>query len=254
MKRSYITGILLTIALICMPVSNSFAQTDADNTAADEDVFSGFDEFQPTAAEDTGVYDPLIGYNRFMTQVNDKLYFWLLKPSAQVYSAFVKKPAREAISRAYRNILFPIRFVNNLLQLKFRRAGIETARFGINSTVGVAGLFDPAKAWWDLSAYPEDFGQTLGYYGVGSGIPIVIPVMGPSNLRDLAGMAPDYYLDPAFYFIDDTGTSVIITAHDQINSLSLNIGAYEQMKKDALDLYIFLRNAYEQNRNKKIRE
>lgn len=267
MKRSFILILhavitAVIVVLTALPASGSPARNRQDDPglaghaeAGQKDVFSGFDEFQDSQEAAGGVYDPLIGYNRFMTRVNDRLYFYLLKPTARAYSAVVVKPVREAISRAFQNIYFPIRFVNNLFQLKARRAGIETARFGINSTIGIAGLFDPARSRWDLPAYPEDFGQTLAYWGVGVGFYLVLPVLGPSNLRDSFGLVPDYYLfDPVFYMTDNTWVSFGVTAGDYINTLSLNPGVYEQMKKEALDFYIFLRNAYEQKRQKEIRE
>ena len=237
-------------------------------TDAFEDDFNSFgDDFEDEfAAEDTlDVFDPLSGYNRAMTVFNDKFYFWLAKPVSKGYSYIVPEPARLSVSRFFKNILFPVRFLNNILQLKFKGAGIELSRFCINSTVGILGLADPAKEWFELEAYPEDFGQTLGHYGVGGGFHIVLPFLGPSNLRDLAGMVPDYYADPvqlvqlADADIDelvdvDKDDELAIRSYDIINRTSLHMGEYETLKNDALDLYTFLRDAYESNRKKKIEE
>ncbi len=228
--------------------------TEDDADADEASGFGGFDEFDSNAAAE--VYDPLSGYNRVMTQVNDKIYFWVLKPVGQGYGWIVWKPIRLAIDRFYTNLSFPIRLVNNLLQAKVKRAGIETARFGVNTTVGVLGLFDPATSWLNLKAYPEDFGQTLGHYGVGSGFPLVLPVLGPYNLRDFCGIFPDLLMHPMMYFrgqnIDRYSWAVAV--HDRINWVSLHIGEYESLRRDAVDLYIFLRDANEQNRNKLIEE
>lgn len=197
------------------------------------------------------VYDPLMPYNRFMTKVNDKFYFWALKPAAQGYSKVVPEPVRLAISRFFDNLYFPVRGVNNLLQLKYKRAGIEAARFGINTTVGILGFFDPAKIRWDMDAYPEDFGQTLGYHNMDSGFPIVLPFLGPSNLRDAVAKIPDIFLNP-LYYIPSNEAGWALYGENKLNDVSLHIGDYETIRNASLDLYISLRNAYEANRKKQI--
>lgn len=225
--------------------------------AEEFDSFEEFDEFNESGRAENGepaaVFDPLSGYNRFMTQVNDRLYFWALKPVAEGYRFVVAEPVRVCIGNFFDNLGFPIRFVNNLLQMKAKPAGIEAARFGVNTTVGVLGFFDPAASWLELHPRPEDFGQTLGYYGAGGGFHIVLPFFGPSNLRDTLGRVPDYFLEPTNY-IDHWETRLALDGIDIINKTSLRIGQYEALKKDAIDLYIFFRNAYEMKRNREIEE
>ncbi|MCF8027644.1 MAG: VacJ family lipoprotein [Desulfobacteraceae bacterium] len=230
-------------------------QTGRDPANGSADGFDEFDEFDEFDGE-TGskpAADPLSGYNRWMTGVNDKLYFWVLKPAATGYAKVTPAVARRSVGRFFKNLGYPLRFVNNLLQLKIRRAGVETARFVVNTTVGVAGFADPARWWMDLEAYPEDFGQTLGHYGVGGGWHLVLPVLGPSNLRDAVSKVPDRFLNPVAY-VEPTEVAIAISAYDRINYTSLHLGEYEQLKQDAVDWYIFLRNAYEQNREKKTQE
>jgi len=217
----------------------------------EEDPFVLEGEFTVVSTEP--VSDPFSVYNRVMTQVNDKIYFWLLKPVAQGYRAVVPEGARLAVGRFFRNLLMPVRFANNLLQLKPKKAGTELARFVVNTTVGVLGFGDPAANKFGLQAYPEDFGQTLGYYGVGSGFHIVLPLLGPSNLRDTLGLIPAYFLDPVSY-IEETDVQLAVRAYDRVNYTSLHIGEYESLKKDAVDLYTFLRDGYEQRRIKQIEE
>ena len=231
--------------------ANSTAQQEAIAPQADDDEFELEDEFEAAAVEPP--IDPLSGYNRVMTQVNDKFYFWLLKPVSKGYRFVVPEGGRLAVGRFFNNLLMPVRFVNNLLQLKVKRAGTELARFGINTTVGVLGFGDPAANSFGLQAYPEDFGQTLAHYGVGGGFHIVLPLLGPSNLRDTLGLIPDYYLDPVSY-IDDSKAELGVRAYRQVNHTSLHIGEYESLKKDAIDLYTFLRDGYEQRRIKQIEE
>jgi phospholipid-binding lipoprotein MlaA len=226
-------------------------QQELFSPGIDEDEFDLEAEFESANAEP--VIDPLSGYNRLMTQVNDRLYFWLIKPVSQGYSLVIPEPARLGVGRFFRNLLMPVRFANNLLQMKPKRAGIELTRFIVNSTVGLLGFTDPAANSFDLQAYPEDFGQTLGHYGVGSGFHIVLPLLGPSNLRDTIGLIPDYYLAPASY-IDNVKAELIVDAYSRINHTSLHIGEYESLKKDAVDLYTFFRDGYEQRRVIQIKE
>lgn len=227
------------------------AQQNAFDPQLDDDVFELEEEFE--AAESEPIIDPLSCYNRVMTQVNDKVYFWALKPVSQGYSAVVPEGGRLALGHFFRNLLMPVRFVNNLLQFKLKQAGTELTRFVVNSTVGVLGFGDPAGDYFGLQAYPEDFGQTLGHYGVGSGFHIVLPLLGPSNLRDTFGLIPDYYLDPVNH-IDHSETALAVKAHKTVNRTSLHIGEYESLKSDAVDLYTFLRDGYEQRREQQIKE
>jgi phospholipid-binding lipoprotein MlaA len=236
------------------------AATGAEPGAADGGDLSGFEseiasELDKEFAETQGqeVWDPLSGYNRFMTGFNDTLYVWVLDPTARGYRFVVPGIARRGVANFFDNLLFPVRFVNNLFQLKLRNTGTETLRFVTNTTVGVGGLWDPARLWFRLQPRPEDFGQTLGYYGVGPGFHVVLPVLGPSNLRDAVGILPDYYLEPVAY-VDPWEPEYAIRAFDRVNYTSLHLGEYENLKKDAIDFYPFLRDLYEQNRIRKIEE
>ncbi len=215
----------------------------------------GFGEFEEFDDQDIlEIYDPLSGYNRFMTQVNDTVLTWFFKPIAKGYSFIVRKPMRQSFARFFTNLQFPVRVVNNLLQLKINQAGTETARFGVNTTIGFLGFFDPALSWLELYPYPEDFGQTLGYYGVGRGFHLVLPLLGPSNLSDAIGKVPDYlFLDPIIY-IDKFEIRLAVNSLKAVNAVSLHIDEYEALTADALDLYILLRNAYEIKRLKDIVE
>ncbi len=235
-------------------VSSGMQEGIQDQSGGGFDEFDAFGEFDPKPdAPRAEVYDPLSGYNRFMTKVNDRFYFWVLKPAASGYAAVTPRLVRKSVNRFFKNLGYPVRLVNNLLQLKIRRAGVETARFLVNSTIGLAGFADPAERWMDFEAYPEDFGQTLGVYGVGGGFHLVWPLLGPSNLRDSVAMIPDSFLNP-LYYINDKKTATALTVYERVNYTSLHLGEYESLKKDAVDWYIFLRNAYEGSRKKKIEE
>lgn len=205
--------------------------------------------------------DPLISYNRGMTDFNDFFYTEILFPVAKGYKSVIPQKCREMVSNTINNLGFPIRFVNNLLQFKFSSALEEFGRFFINTTFGFFGIFDHAKSAYDLKPHNEDFGQTLGYYGVSSGPHIVLPFLGPSNLRDLIGKFPDAYLDPLNYIsqrdvnlLDNSNQAYVTRGVDVIDRTSVYMDQYENVKKDSFDFYIMLREIYEQRREKEIAE
>jgi len=188
-----------------------------------------------------------------MYHVNDKFYFWLLKPVSQGYSAVVPEGMRISVSNFFYNITTPIRFVSNLLQLKMKTAGNELLRFAVNSTFGVGGLGDFAKDEMDVKRHDEDLGQAFGYHGIGHGFYIVWPILGPSSLRDTVGLVGDLLLHPVTY-VNPYEASFGIFAYEDVNETSFHIGEYEDLKKSAIDPYISIRDAYVQNRQKKVEE
>lgn len=192
------------------------------------------------------IKDPLQPMNRAFFHFNDKLYCWVVEPAGKGYSKVVPSPARTCVSRFFGNVKYPIHLVNNLLQGKFKAAGIETGRFVVNSTVGVGGLFDPAKHW-KIEPHPANFDQTLGLYGLGPGIYFDWPVFGPSSARGTAGLAADGMLSPWSY-IGGVGVTLGVPAYRELNSASLGLGEYESFKKAALDPYVAMRSAYYESR------
>ncbi len=197
------------------------------------------------------IADPFESINRVFFHINDKLYFWILKPVAQGYSFIVPEPARIGVKNFFNNITTPIRLVNNVLQFKLKPAGNEIIRFGANSTLGLLGIFDFAKDNWDISMQDEDLGQTFGVWGAGPGFYINWPILGPSSLRDSIGYVGDIFLDPVSY-VTPALDRIAIEAGDTINSVSLRIGDYESIKDDALDPYAAFRDIYYQYRKSKI--
>jgi phospholipid-binding lipoprotein MlaA len=158
------------------------------------------------------------------------------------------------VSNFFANLGTPVRFVNSVLQLKFKDAGSELGRLVINSTLGIGGLFDPAKNWFDLRKKDEDLGQTLGNYGVGNGIYIVWPILGPSSARDTVGMAGDFFLNPLYYVQIKPLERVGLKAVEEETDLSLDKDTYEGIKRQALDPYLDVRNTYAQHREGKVRK
>jgi len=222
------------------------------------------DEFEDEFSEDAEaiILDPLSGYNSLMTSFNDKVFTYALNPISKGYAYITPEPVRESLANFIHNLQFPIRFVNNLLQGKFQNTSDELERFIVNSTVGLGGLFDPAASYMKIPVHNEDFGQTLGHYGVGAGFHIVLPFLGPSNVRDVIGLTADGYTSPLVYqnglekykIPENYGQAIGIKGFEILNKNSLHLGAYESLKKDAIDLYPFLRDVYEQKRTADIKE
>ncbi len=193
-----------------------------------------------------GINDPLEPWNRFWFGFNDIFFTYVAKPAYTAYDTIVPDKVQTGLSNFLKNLLFPARFVNALLQGKFQLAGVEFGRFMINSTVGVAGLIDVAareKTVVPWTRDGEDFGQTLGHWGLGDGFYLVLPFMGPSSLRDGVGSAVNFFIDPLLY-ADPTFVSSGIVYALYFNEMRTILPAYEQTKKIAVDPYIAMREAY----------
>lgn len=258
MKNSVLILLLTLIFVGCANKDPKPKETAEVNiTTQPNDELSSFED-EMNATE---VYDPLSSYNRFMTDVNDKIYINAMIPATKAYNKVVHVEIRKSIGNVFANLYFPMRLANNLLQAKFKNSLEESERFIINSTIGLLGIFDPATSYFEIKAHDEDFGQTLGFYGVGAGPHIVLPFFGPSNLRDTINIVPNAYISPIDYkerewwtLTDTFGEFVLAKGVDEFNKYSLTNDRYELMKKDAVDLYPYLRDVYEQYRKKQIEE
>lgn len=203
------------------------------------------------------IADPVAPINKAMYHVNDKLYFWALKPVTQVYSHIIPEDFRIAFSNAYDNLKSPGRVINNLLQLRFKAAGNELIRFLFNSFAGIGGLGDVAEPALGIKKQEADFGQTLGHYGIGHGFYLVLPLFGPSSLRDGVGIAADRFMYPLTYISSNDlsfGAAAGISAGEKVNDVSFHIGEYESFKESAIDPYIAMRDAFVQYRQKKVED
>src|SRR3989454_3184731 len=205
------------------------------------------------AGEGAGTeHDPLEGFNRKMFWFNDKVDVYVLAPVASGWEKVSPRCVRTSVSHFFGNLRFPIVAVNDLLQGKVKDSASDVGRFAVNTTVGVLGFFDPASHW-GLERHVEDFGQTLGVWGVPPGPYLVLPVLGPSNPRDAAGFAVDYALAVTPFFIEEyilVGARVI----DVVNERSFVLKQVEDAKASSFDYYIFVRNAYLQRRRALVRD
>ncbi len=218
----------------------------------DDDFDADFDSDFGGDAPVKLIADPFQSFNRGVFWFNDKLYFYVFKPVAKGYRFALPRPARVSVGNFFSNLATPIRASNALLQFKFRDFGTELCRFTINTTVGVVGLFDPADSLVGIKKVTEDFGQTLGHYRVGHGFYLVLPIVGPSSLRDAGGVFVDSYADPLRYAnlasIEYFGVKFL----DAETRLSLDHDTYEGIIHDAIDPYLFIRAAYVQRRQAQV--
>ena len=250
--------LIISSVLLCTLVCGSAMATESAETAVTlakvEDPFAGFDsafeDFQSPSgdAPEQLINDPFETVNRGVFWVNDKLYFYLFKPIAKGFRLVLPRPARASVRNFFSNLTTPIRLGNTLLQFKFRDFGTELYRFVINSTFGVLGFFDPADSVAGVKKVSEDFGQTLGFYGFGHGFYLVLPVVGPTSLRDASGNFIDSFVDPIRYADMETLEYLGVRWFDVENRLSLDPDTYEGIIQDSLDPYLFLRSAYAQRR------
>lgn len=195
-------------------------------------------------------YDPLQPLNAKIFWFNDKVDTHVLTPVATGWDRVAPRPVRQSISNFFTNLNTPIVAANDVLQGKVKDGAVDVGRFAVNTTVGVLGFLDPATRW-GLEQHVEDFGQTLGRWGVPSGPYLVLPFLGPSDARDLLGMGVDSLMTVYPFFVDTwilAGAQAGARAIDTVNTRSLILKEVRDAKEAALDYYVFVRSAYLQRR------
>jgi phospholipid-binding lipoprotein MlaA len=237
-----------------------FGGEPAKAPSTPSDSVDDFDEFDAQYSDQPLVSDPLSGWNRFWFQVNDSLYRGVFRPMARGYAWVVPARPRTWVSNFFTNLLFPVRFLNDLLTGKWDAAYMETSKFVANTSFGVLGLGDVTggmpKNWEPERPTADGFDQTLGKAGFGPGIYLVWPFIGPSSIRGSVGWLADAYCDPLTYgrftFLEFMG----IRAYKNLNELSLQLegNEYETLTDGAVDKYAAVRDAYIRYRAKKVAE
>ncbi|MCX6936706.1 MAG: VacJ family lipoprotein [Verrucomicrobia bacterium] len=221
----------------------------------------------PTVQDDYDDYaapvisDPFESFNRAVFTFNDRAYTYVLTPFSKGYETIVRPPVNRSIANFYDNVRYPVRLVNSLLQGKFKRAGLETQKFYVNTVAGLGGFIRQSDTIPALARIPrEDFGQTLGVWGVPHGPYIVVPILGGYSLRDLAGRASDTVVSPSgWQYIDFADhrwvgelswqwqTTIAVT--DTMSTLPSVLDLYAQMKKAAVDPYLSVRDGFRRYRD-----
>ncbi|MEM7790769.1 MAG: VacJ family lipoprotein [Verrucomicrobiota bacterium] len=241
--------------ITCAVAFASISVSAEEDYISDEELFTD-DEFENAIV----VKDPLEPINRVTFKFNDFVYENVLDPVASGYQWITPDPVEKGASNFFKNLRFPIRAASNLLQGRLDGAWVETGRFAINSTVGILGVNTPADSFEGFEPIPpEEFGQVLGAWGVSEGPYIVIPFLGPSNLRDAIGLVGDASLDPIrepLSLIDNwdwewqfaVGTTELIVASPTL------LDGYKKLKGSAIDPYSSVKNGYTQSRRAKIAE
>lgn len=224
------------------PQSTQLAQTGSDAWSESESGDFG---------EEPGDNDPLEVPNRMFFAFNEALDFMIIRPVAVTYRYIVPVGVRNTLRNFLQNLRTPVTLANDLLQGDLERAEITFTRFFINSTIGMLGLFDIAAD----SGFPhhaEDFGQTMGTYGAGEGFYLVLPILGPSSLRDGSGRIVDIFLDPLTY-IAPQEFNLGRAAATGVDFRSRTIDELDSLKADSLDFYARIRSLYRQSRENEIR-
>ena len=248
--RTAVGVVGLSVLLAACAASPQTAGPAAGEPGATQLAQTGSDAWSETESGDfgdeTGDNDPLEVPNRMFFAFNEALDFMIIRPVAVTYRYVVPTGVRNTVRNFLRNLRTPVTLANDLFQGNLERAEITFTRFFINSTIGMLGLFDIAAD----SGFPhheEDFGQTMGTYGAGEGFYLVLPVLGPSSLRDGGGRIVDIFLDPLTYLAPQE-FNLGRAAASGIDYRSRNIEELDELKADSLDFYARIRSLYRQYR------
>ena len=204
----------------------------------------------PASSQD--VADPIEPVNRAIFSFNMFVDTWLLEPVARAYRFVAPEAVRRSVANFLANLRSPVIFANDALQGERDRAGITLGRFMINTTLGVVGLFDPASAF-GYPRHEEDFGQTLGVWGVPSGPYLMLPLLGPSNGRDTAGRVGDYFINPLNHCCINQDERIGLLVVTAVSEREANIELLDDLRANSIDLYATIRTIYTQKRAADIR-
>ena len=194
-------------------------------------------------------YDPLESINRAIFSFNNIAYRYLLIPAAKGYNLVVPNEVKTKVGNVFNNINEPINFLSNLAAFEGQDAGRNLGRFLINSTIGIAGLFDPAATWFDIQKADQSVGDTLTHYNVKSGPYLVLPLLGQSDMRSATSVISEALMNPIRLTVDSP-QSTLILGLGTFNSVSSQIGIYTPLYDQAEDPYVYFRNQYIQGRNR----
>ena len=208
---------------------------------------------EPAGPSDEEDYDPWERFNEKVFEFNRQADRFVLKPVAKAYSVIVPEPFELMIANGFDNISFVPRLINSLLQAKFGGASRELSRFLINSTLGIGGLFDAAK-YWGIEKSREDFGQTLGVWGVSPGPYLIVPFLEPMTVRDGIGRGVDSLMNPLSYFIPFFWIGISLKLGEIVNDRALNLELFQGFEESVVDLYSAVRHGYLRRREQLIKE
>jgi phospholipid-binding lipoprotein MlaA len=252
MVKRFLVALCL-MAVFCSQAFATYSSTE-DTAWQDAEFAAEFDE--EFDAQPASFPDPLESMNRAMLSFNQGLDRWVFNPITTAYRFVVPKPVRKSFVRFLINLDSPVVLANDLLQREWSDAGTTVGRFGINTTVGLVGLFDPASSF-GLEGHNSDFGQTLAIEGVPSGAYIVLPVLGPTTVRDGLGDVVDLMFRPLTFVLGPGNTllySSIYGGSMGLVFMDAHADELRMLEESSVDFYAALRNAYYQNRTAEIWE
>jgi phospholipid-binding lipoprotein MlaA len=241
-RRMVLPLVLLAATAVAVPAAAQSNKSNDDLETLDE------------------VNDPIEPVNRLVFEINMGVDKLLLRPAAEVYRV-LPQDVRDSVRNMFRNLDIPLTFVHDLLQGEGQRAVQSAQRFGINSTVGILGALDVAAGADRLNLetgippHEEDLGQTFGVWGVGEGPYLMVPVLGPSNARDLVGRVGDSFLDPVQYLLRNEhrmGAGIIRTSIKGLDQRSRTIETLDDIERNSIDFYATVRSLYRQHRKSEI--
>ncbi|MDD3028784.1 MAG: VacJ family lipoprotein [Alphaproteobacteria bacterium] len=246
--------LVFAIAFLGLPLYLSACADVPQSPEAQAQNARQSDSYEAAALDDNDPFEPV---NRAIFEVNDVMDWLLIKPLAEVYRFLLPDFVRDRVANILANMGEPVVFANNLLQGEVSSAGVTLSRLVVNSTVGVGGMFEVANDW-GLEKQAGDFGQTLSVWGVGSGPYLVLPLFGPSNVRDAIGLGVDTVASPWPYIIALDGSEArdtyLITSF-AVSGLSRReqaLDSYDALRAGSLDFYAEMRSVYRQYRNKQL--
>lgn len=259
---------LLSLSLLATQCTSSKSTSSASVTASEKSPVLDTPAHAPKARAATNddleeyavveIADPLEKLNRGTFWLNDKMYLVIFRPISKGYETVTPKPLRRGIYNAFENVKYPIRLVNSLLQGKIKGAGLQTAKFVVDSVAGVGGMIKVSGKIEGLADLPdEDTGKTFARWGMGHGAYIMIPFLGPSSVRDGVGLAADYAMNPVNWGVFWGGNhdwTQIPPAVNTLRALPDSLSLYDDAKKNAIDPYISIRSAYVQNREAAVKK
>lgn len=225
------------------PVDDDVEPNVAANVERADESNSDSDRFGPNMVTVADYRDPLMGFNRAVFAFNDVSYRYVLAPAANTYQTVTPAPVKAGIGNFFYNLRTPVYALNHLFQGKPGQTVKDLGRFLVNTTVGIAGIFDPADSWLDMERQVTSAGDTLAQYGVGYGAYLVLPFIGSSNLRNAGGMMLEMPLNTIEYLVDDP-EGTFIRVFDNFQLYSPMIQSYTDITSESEDPYIFMRNLH----------
>jgi phospholipid-binding lipoprotein MlaA len=242
---------IVVTAPMCVSAADAEQAVANDSVPADDSLVDPLlAELESEETAEAAFPDPFESFNRGALRFNRGVDRFFLNPIATAYRFVLPPPARRAVMRVLDNLHSPQTLVNDVLQREWKDAGLTVARFTVNSTIGIGGIFDPATPM-GIAGHDSDFGQTLALYGMSSGPFLILPLVGPTTARDGTGYVVDFFFRPTTWILPFFELALYTTIHESSLGLALRDAhgqGLELLEESSIDFYAALRSAYTQRR------